>query len=85
MTDCNITTNFCVTTYHSLCLVNLLFVGQNCLSKNGLIKPIEPHLFRENWIVELSMNKIALWISVDEDDWTAERVIIASTVETEHP
>ena len=29
-------------------------------------------------IVEESMNKIALWISVAVDDWTAERVIIAS-------
>ena len=24
------------------------------------------------------MNKIALWINVSEDDWTAERTIIAS-------
>ena len=31
-------------------------------------------------IVEVSMNKIALWISVDADDWTAESVIIASNV-----
>ena len=29
-------------------------------------------------IVEVSMNKIALWIRVNVDDWTAERTIIAS-------
>ena len=28
--------------------------------------------------VHVSVNKIALWICVDVDDWTAERVIIAS-------
>ena len=27
-------------------------------------------------IVEVSMNKIALWIPVDVDDWTAERAIM---------
>ena len=31
-------------------------------------------------IVEVSMNKIALWISVDADDWAAESMIIASNV-----
>ena len=46
--NCNITTNIYVTTYHSLCVVNLLLVAQNGLSRNGLIEPIEPHLFREN-------------------------------------
>ena len=30
--------------------------------------------------VELSMNKIALWIDVGEDDWTTEKVIIANNV-----
>ena len=29
-------------------------------------------------IIEVSVNKIALWISVGVDDWTAERVLIAS-------
>ena len=29
-------------------------------------------------IVEVSMNKIVLWICVDVDDWTAERAIIVS-------
>ena len=29
-------------------------------------------------IVEVSMTKIALWIRVGVDDWTAERAIIAS-------
>ena len=48
MTGCNITTNICVTTYHSQCVVNLLFIAQNGLSKNCLIEPIELHLFREN-------------------------------------
>ena len=33
MTDCNITANICV--------VNLLFVAQNGLNRNGLIEPIE--------------------------------------------
>ena len=47
-TNCNITTNICVTTYHSLCVVNLLLVAQNGLSRNWLIEPIEQHLFREN-------------------------------------
>ena len=28
-------------------------------------------------IVEVSMNKIALWIDVRVDDWTAKRAIIA--------
>ena len=28
--------------------------------------------------VQVSMNKIALWISIRVDDWTAERAIIAS-------
>ena len=31
-------------------------------------------------IVEVSMDKIILWISVDADDWTAESVIICSNV-----
>ena len=31
-------------------------------------------------IVEVSMNKIALWIRVDVDDWTAERSITVSNV-----
>ena len=31
-------------------------------------------------IVEVSLNKIALRISVDADDWTAESAIIASNV-----
>ena len=48
MRDCNITANICVTTYHAQCVVNLLFVVQNGLSRNGLIEPIAPHLFREN-------------------------------------
>ena len=30
------------------CVANLLFVAKNGLSRNGLIEPIEPHLFREN-------------------------------------
>ena len=47
-TNHNITTNNCVTIYHSLCVVNLLFVAQNGLSRNELIEPIEQHLFREN-------------------------------------
>ena len=47
-TYCNITTNICVTTNHSLCVVNLVLVAQNDLSKNGLIEPVEQHLFREN-------------------------------------
>ena len=46
-TDCNITANTCVTIYHK-CIVNLLFVAQNGLGRNGLIEAIEPHLFREN-------------------------------------
>ena len=29
-------------------------------------------------IVELLMNRIALWISIHANDWTAERAIIAS-------
>ena len=33
MTDCNITANICV--------VNLLFVAQNGVNRNGLIEPIE--------------------------------------------
>ena len=41
MVDCNITANICVTTYHSLSVVNLLLVTQNDLSRNGLIEPIE--------------------------------------------
>ena len=37
-------------------------------------------------IVELSMNKIALWISVPVDDWTAELAIFVSNVhETDRP
>ena len=48
MTDCNIIIDICVTTYHSNCVVNLLFIAQNGLSRNGLIEPNEPHLFREN-------------------------------------
>ena len=35
----------CVITYHSQCVVHLLFVTQNDLRRNGLI---EPRLFREN-------------------------------------
>ena len=31
-------------------------------------------------IVGMSMNKIALWISVGVDDWTVEKAIIASNV-----
>ena len=31
-------------------------------------------------IVNVSMNKLALWISVHVDDWTDKRVIIASNV-----
>ena len=49
-TNCNITTNICVTTYNSLYVVNLLLVAQNGLSRNELI---EPHLFRENSIADL--------------------------------
>ena len=30
-------------------------------------------------IVEVSMNKIALWIHMGVDDWTAERAIIANS------
>ena len=45
MTDYNITVNICLTTYHSYCVVNLLFIAQNWLSRNGLN---EPHAFREN-------------------------------------
>ena len=48
MTDCNITATICVTTYHSECVVNLLFTAQDGLSRNGLMGPIEPHLLREN-------------------------------------
>ena len=33
-------------------------------------------------IVEVSINKIILWISMDADDWTAEGMIIASNVIT---
>ena len=40
----------CVTTYHSLCVVNLPLVAQSGLSRNWLIEPIEQHLFRENSI-----------------------------------
>ena len=29
-------------------------------------------------IIQVSLNKITLWISVGVDDWTAERAIIAS-------
>ena len=47
-TNCNITTNICATTYYSLCVVNLLLVAQNGLSRNWLIEPIEQRLFREN-------------------------------------
>ena len=47
-TDCNITADIYVTTYHSYCVANLLFIAQNDLSRNGLIEPIEQHLFREN-------------------------------------
>ena len=54
MTNCNIITNICVTTYHSLCVVNLLLVAQNGLNRNELIEPIEQHLFRENSIVRIS-------------------------------
>ena len=36
-------------------------------------------------IVEVSMDKIALWIRVDVDDWTAKRAIIASNVEYRWP
>ena len=32
-------------------------------------------------IVVVSMNKIALWISIRGNDWTAERAIIASNEE----
>ena len=31
-------------------------------------------------IVEVSMNKIALWIRVPVNDWKTERVIIANSV-----
>ena len=31
-------------------------------------------------IVEVLMNKIALWISIRSNDWTAERAIIAGDV-----
>ena len=31
-------------------------------------------------ILEMSMNKIALWISVGVHDWTAKRAIIAGNV-----
>ena len=34
----------------------------------------------ESSIVGVSMNEIALWISVRVDDWTAEKAIIASNV-----
>ena len=50
-TGCNITANICVTNYHSYCVVNLLFVAENALSRNGLIEPIEQHLSRENSII----------------------------------
>ena len=33
-------------------------------------------------IVEVSINKIILWISMDADDWTAEGMIIARNVVT---
>ena len=46
-TNCYITTNICVTTYHSLCVVNLLLVAQKDLSRNGSVEPIEPDLFRK--------------------------------------
>ena len=55
-TDCNITADICVTSYHSYCVVNLLFVAQNGLSRNGLIEPIEQHLFWENSIILLNLN-----------------------------
>ena len=47
-TNCIITTNICVTAYHSLCVVNLLLVAHNSPSRNWLIEPIEQHLFMEN-------------------------------------
>ena len=47
MTDCNITANICVTACHPQCVASLLFVARNSLSRNGLIEPIETHLFRE--------------------------------------
>ena len=50
-TNCNITTNICVTIYYSLCVVDLLLVAQNGLSRNELIEPTEPYLFRENSII----------------------------------
>ena len=51
-TNCNITTNIYVTTYHSLCVVNVLLVAQNGLGRNGLAGSIESHFFRENSIVQ---------------------------------
>ena len=53
-TNCNVTTNICVAIYHSLCVVTLLLVAHNGLSRNGLIEPIEQHLFRENSIASLN-------------------------------
>ena len=42
--------------------------------------PIRKMSFDVSSIFGVSMNKIALWISVRVDDWTAERAIIASNI-----
>ena len=43
-------------------------------------RPDEPMSLMYQALLEVSMNKITLWIDVCADDWIAERAIIASNV-----
>ena len=42
--------------------------------------PISQWTWLYQLLLEVSMNKIALWINVCADDWTVERAIIASNI-----